>query len=101
MLLDEGRPFDAIAGEERAARIGGRLDEAGPFVIDRALAGEGLARRLGAARFDLLLRGLSHHAAHRGAEADDLGALLGRASAVALLMLRVEMPLDGRAILQL
>src|SRR5690242_7199509 len=97
MLLDEGWALDAVAGEERAAGVGRRLDEARALVIDRTLAGEGLLDGLGAARFDRLLRGLAHDAAHRRAEADDLGALFGRASAVALLVLRIEMPLDGRA----
>src|SRR6185437_5523387 len=100
MLLDESRPFDAVAGKERAARIGGGVDEAGAFVVDRPLAGEGLLDGRGAARLDRLLRGLPHDATHRGAQADDLGAFLGRTSAIALLVLRIEMPLDRRAVLQ-
>src|SRR5262245_22649950 len=92
MLLDPRRPRDAVAGRERGAGIG-RRRSIFATQIDRALAGEGRLVWGALAAPDLLLRRLAHGAGHGGTQAHDLGALVRRRGAVALLVHGVEMAL--------
>src|ERR1700730_593326 len=99
ILLDQRRTLDAVAGHERCAREGARVDEAMTLEINWPFAGACRLGRHDLAVGDLLRSGLAHDARDRGAQADDLGALGGRTGAVAQQMHVVEMALDGAAIL--
>ena len=98
MLLDQRRTADPVAGGERGAGIGRRRAEGAVEVDPAAAAGGGaLGRALAAA--DFFLRRLAHDAGDGRAQAHDLGLLLRRRCAIALLVHRIEVALDGGAVL--
>src|SRR3972149_4177973 len=100
MLLDQRRAGDPVAGLERAAVIGRRVDEAGAREVDGTRAAERPGLRLRPAFRDVLEGRLAHLADNRAAQADDLGLFVRDRKAVARLMHRVKAALDAVAVLR-
>src|SRR5258705_8572958 len=99
MLLDQRRPLEAVAGEERSAVVSRRiLESTGLVEEDLPLAGRRGGGRRAASGLDLALRGLAHDARDGRAQAHDLGPLGRCGRAVTQLMHGVEQALDGAAI---